>query len=114
MAPIWSQTLTEHSFYFKYNARMSSLTPSSQLTGLALEERMVPEARAFRNALRLEDREIFDELYLAALPNIELMGKLVDYVLPLEQVLFAMVLEQQKKLHFQWALNAHKDHADRT
>jgi hypothetical protein len=31
-------------------------------------------------------------------PNIELMGKLIDYMLPLEQVLFAMLLEQQKEL----------------
>lgn len=77
---------------------MSRLSKISQLAGPQLEAKMVPEALAFRNSLRIEDQEIFDELYLAAMPNIELMSKLVDYVLPLEQVLFAMVLEQQKRL----------------
>lgn len=77
---------------------MSRLSKISQLTGAELEARMVPEARAFRNSLRTEDQRVFDELYQAAMPNIELMGKLVHYVLPLEQVLFAMLLEQQKRL----------------
>lgn len=77
---------------------MSRPSKITQLTGAELEAQMVSEARAFRNSLRIEDQKVFDELYLAAMPNIELMSQLVNYVLPLEQVLFAMLLEQQKRL----------------
>jgi hypothetical protein len=69
---------------------MSSLIPHPN-------QEMIPEAKAFRDSLRLEEQETFDELYLAAEPIYRAMRE-VGLVIPLEKVLFAMLIEQQKQI----------------
>jgi len=59
---------------------------------------MVPEALGFRNSLREDEQAIFDELYLTAYPNIKLMEQATELVIPLERVLFAMLIVQQKEI----------------
>lgn len=59
---------------------------------------MIPEAKAFRDSLRAEEQQTFDSLYLAAQENYRLMEK-VGLVIPLEKVIFAMLIEQQKQIN---------------
>lgn len=58
---------------------------------------MIPEARAFRESLRVEEQQAFDELYMAAQANYLMMEE-VGLVIPLEKMLFAMLIEQQKQI----------------
>lgn len=70
---------------------MTSL--SARLSNLAL----IPEIKAFRDSLRVEEQAAFDELYVAALENYKLMTD-VGLVIPLEKMLLAMLIEQQKQI----------------
>lgn len=64
---------------------------------ISLSGEMIPEAQSFRNSLRADEQPAFDELYQAAQDNIKLMGD-VGLVIPLEKLLFAMLIEQQKQI----------------
>jgi hypothetical protein len=81
-------------FFFKvqYLDKMNSLIPRPQIV-----EAMIPEARAFRNSLRAEEQAAFDDLYLAASENYKMMEN-VGLVIPLEKMLFAMLIVQQKQI----------------
>ncbi|MBX3048427.1 MAG: hypothetical protein KIT46_04560 [Anaerolineales bacterium] len=67
---------------------MSEISPHS----------MPAELLAFRNTLRQADQQAFDQLYLAAAENLKLMDQL-PLVIPLEKVLLAILIEQQKMIN---------------
>lgn len=60
-------------------------------------QEMIPEAKAFRDSLRLDEQEAFDALYVAALENYHAMES-SGLVIPFEKMLFAMLIEQQKQI----------------
>lgn len=60
-------------------------------------QEMIPEAKAFRDSLRVEEQKAFEDLYTAAQENFHMMNN-VGLVIPLEKVLFAMLIEQQKQI----------------
>ncbi|MBX3046964.1 MAG: hypothetical protein KF698_08220 [Anaerolineales bacterium] len=57
----------------------------------------VAEADAFRASLRQEDQVLFDRLYAAASESYAMMGD-VGLVIPLEKMLFAMLIQQQREI----------------
>lgn len=57
----------------------------------------VAEADAFRASLRQEDQALFDQLYAAASEHYAMMGD-VGLVIPLEKMLFAMLIQQQREI----------------
>ncbi|RMD96861.1 MAG: hypothetical protein D6816_18350 [Bacteroidetes bacterium] len=53
--------------------------------------------RNFRRALRAEDQKLFDALFAAARQHTAAIS-LADHALPLESMLLAMLLEQQRRI----------------
>ncbi|MCL5428506.1 MAG: hypothetical protein M1347_01720 [Chloroflexi bacterium] len=69
---------------------------------------MIPEVRAFRDSLRAEEQEAFDNLCQAASENYRMMDR-VGLVIPLEKILFAVLIEQQKQIeHLKQVLDTNK------
>ncbi len=53
--------------------------------------------RNFRRALRVEDQKLFDTLFAQARQHTAAIS-LADHALPLESVLLAMLIEQQRQV----------------
>ncbi len=68
----------------------------ASLPALSLSPR-IPEAEAFRNSLRAEDQELFDLLFRAASESYAMMAN-TGLVIPLEKLLFSMLIEQQREI----------------